>query len=116
MGNGTRLVEYSLRQDGRPVSAYEIVCLRYLSYFGLGLPGRLPGDIIHQSNWNLEKVRNAMSVAELFDQDFKYRLLTPTIEQALSLQRIWKFGLLVPYIHVKCKTGYFRQLPRSLYS
>ena len=42
-----------------------------------------------------------MSVPELFDRDFKYRLLTPNIERALSLQRIWKFGLLVPYIVVR---------------
>ena len=37
-----------------------------------------------------------MSVPELFDRDFKYRLLTPNIERVISLQRIWKFGLLVP--------------------
>ena len=39
-----------------------------------------------------------MSVPELFDRDFKYRLLTPNIERVISLQRIWKFGLLVPYV------------------
>ena len=38
-----------------------------------------------------------MSVPELFDPDFKYRLLTLNIERAVSLQRIWEFGLLVPY-------------------
>ena len=66
------------------------------TYFGLGRPGRLPGDIIDQSNWNLEKVRNGNSLPALFDPNFKYGLLTPNIERALSLQRIWKFGLLVP--------------------
>ena len=40
-----------------------------------------------------------MSVPELFDRDFKYRLLTPNIERVISLQRIWKFGLLVPYLY-----------------
>ena len=38
-----------------------------------------------------------MVVTELFDRDFKYRLLTPNIERAISLQRTWKFGRLVPY-------------------
>ena len=97
MGNCTRLVEYSIQADTRSVSAHKIVCLRYLSYFGLGRPGRLPGDITDQSNWNLEKVRNGNSLPALFDPNFKYGLLTPNIERALSLQRIWKFGLLAPY-------------------
>lgn len=46
-----------------------------------------------------------MSVPELFDRDFKYRLLTPNIERVISLQRIWKFGLLVlVLLHWKLET------------
>ena len=79
-----------------------------MSYFGLGRPGRLPGDIIDQSNWNLEKVRNGNSLPALFDPNFKYGLLTPNIERALSLQRIWKFGLLAPYNATRTK-NYFKE-------
>ena len=43
-------------------------------------------------------MRNGNSLPALFDPNFKYGLLTPNIERALSLQRIWKFGLLAPYV------------------